>query len=310
MDVKEQIKSFMKQAELYRSQGLLNEAKEKYTKAGQLVKKTPALSKDKTLLNSILKKLKELNAEIDRIENTPSSVEVSEEVQEIIKTKFSYSQDQTEADLEGAVALAKFGQFSRALNEFNRLIDKEPIRLDAAKNIIRCHVALDSLDKAVSEYETWCAGDMFTPAQLNKLRVFLQSILDKQGVDRTLPEIEEAPAAAAPADVAPQAEETPIDEGEILDISSIGITMENGPMKGETVEFDVSFQSGSIINCIISSTDKNLLENLKSGMMLNEVQFYSPIAMFHGKAVVSNKAEIETGPKQGHYSLDIQIKSM
>ncbi|HAO21711.1 MAG TPA: hypothetical protein DCQ37_15330, partial [Desulfobacteraceae bacterium] len=68
--------------------------------------------------------------------------------------------------------------------------------------------------------------------------------------------------------------------------------------------------SGNVINILISSTDKFLLEHLEVGISLDQVQFYSPMAMFNGKAVVSAKSKIESGPKQGYYSLDIKIKSI
>lgn len=326
MDIKKEIKSLLQQADVYREQGLLNEAKEKYVLAGKLVKKNEQQIKNKTVLSHIMKKIKTVNDEINKVESAPVQSYISEDVQNIIKEKFAFSKDKDTSELEGAIALAKFGQFERALKEFNQLIETESIRLDAAKNIIRCHMALDTIEEFVPQYEKWAnRKDMFTPEQLNKLRVFLQNIIDKKGIDKTLPKVEapkgvEAKISAATEDekiaesveaVADEyMEEQEIDESAILDISYIGIKMEEGPNAGQIVEYDVSFQSGSEINLIISNEDKELLESLENGMMLSDVQFYSPIAMFNGKAMVVNKTMIEAGPKQGHYSLDLKIKSI
>lgn len=315
MDAKDKLKTLLKQAEIYQGQGLLHEAKSIYLQAGQIYKKNENAFKGKNVLGTIKQKIRALNDEINRIENAPPSPEMPEEVQNIIKSKFAFAKDEETSELEGAIALAKFGQFSRALREFQELIKKESIRLDAAKNIFRCHMALDSLEDAVAQYEEWFNSDLFKPDQLNKLRIFLQDILNKKGIDKTLPQAEvteEAPAAESPApEVAkgkPSSEE--FEDEEILDISSIGITLEDGPRKGQTLEFDVNFQSGNVISLLISSKDKELIDNLKAGVMLNDVQFYSPIAMFNGKGIVASKQVIESGPKKGHYSLDIKVKSM
>lgn len=89
----------------------------------------------------------------------------------------------------------------------------------------------------------------------------------------------------------------------------IKITLEDGPQKGRSLEFDVNFQSGNVLSLIISSRDKTLIENLEVGLKLNNVQFFSPIAIFEGVGVIADKTQIGTGPKRGDYSLDIKILS-
>lgn len=316
MNVKKQIKSFLQQAELYQSQGLLNEAKENYLRAAKLVKKNQEVIKNKNLLNVISKKIQVLNDTINRIENESVTVELPESVQDIIKNKFAFSKDDDASALEGAIALAKFGQFERALKEFNELIKRDSVRVESAKNIIRCHKALDSLDDAITRYQKWLSEDFFTLSQLNKLRVFFQGILDSRGIDMTLPEkidttlpeIKELTDAKEPEiEHLSDFDDENVQEEEIIDISSVGIPLSKGPRKGETVECDVSFQAGSVLNLLISGDDSELTETLETGIILDQVQFYSPSAMFNGKAVVSSKSKIESGPKQGYYSLDIKI---
>ncbi len=323
MDIKKQIKSLLQHAELYKSQGLLNEALDQYVQAGRMLKKHAAAIGNKKLLPAVAKRIKDLKGEIDRIEASPDMSEVTEKAQNIIKEKFAFAEREETRDLEGAIALAKFGQYDRALREFRQLMDREELRVDAAKNIIRCHVTLDAMADAAGQYREWFDNDILTAEELHRLRVFLQSILDKKGISEVLPE-KEPETAVQPAVVEeggimdgeiilPEPVEgevmgDEVSEEEIIDISSVEITLEEGPDKGRTVEYDVSFQSGRVINLLIASSDKALIETLRTGLELTKVHFYSPIAMFNGDGVVFSKSRIESGPKQGDYSLDIQIK--
>ncbi len=96
-------------------------------------------------------------------------------------------------------------------------------------------------------------------------------------------------------------------EEEVLDISSVGVQFENGPLKGQMEEFEVTFQTGNTISVIVPSDRKDLLGALEPGLRLKDMQCYSLIAVFNGSGVVSNKSEITSGPKRGHYTLDITI---
>ena len=315
MDIRKEIKSLLQEGELYRTQGLLYEARECYIKAGHLVKQNTQLAANKKLLGGIVKKVRGIKDEIDMMESVPDTKEMSEEVQEVIRTKFAFSRNEEDAELEGAIALAKFGQFERALKEFNRLMNQASMRLDAARNIIRCHMALDSIEDAVQAYENWFEGGIFQPDQLNKLRMFLQGILDRKGIEKKLSLVQgmEAMDDADEIDIDTdilEVSDADLPPEDILDISSIGITVDEGPIKGQTIELDVSFQSGNVINLLIASNNGELIETLKTGLELQTVQFYSPMAMFNGKGVVASKSVIESGPKQGDYSVDIQIKSI
>jgi tetratricopeptide (TPR) repeat protein len=312
MDIKKEIKSTLNQAEVYKAQGLLTEAKNKYMGAANLIKQhQKVISNHKSLLASISKKIDLLNEEIQKIESAPVAMEMSEQVQEIIKQKFAFSTEGEEAGLEGAIALAKFGQYERALEEFKSLLSKDEIRMEAAKNIIRCYTAMDSEKDAIKQYQQWFSGDFFNPEQMEKLRLMLQNILDKKGLDIVLPaphdeEPDEMVQPEGPENFEMEDKGPDVD----LDISSVGITLTEGPNKGRTQEYDVSFQSGSVINLLISEKDKDFLDVMENGAALEQVQFFSPIAMFDGKAVVVSKSRIESGPKQGNYSVDIKVKSI
>jgi tetratricopeptide (TPR) repeat protein len=332
MSVAEQIKTLLKEADLYQRQGLLNEAKERYKKATNILKENSNIANSQDLISAIVKKVVELNQKVTRINQALSKPEVSERKQDLIKNLFGgvRADDEPNRHLEGAIALAKFGQFERALEEFEQLLQHEGVRVAAAKNIIRCHLELSAPQNAIGRYGNWVEDDRFTPTQLSKIRFFLEQRLNRLGVKTTLPEraqevdINELEAETVEGSddgtgalemvptgndsVAPlQGIELPEEEEEFLDINSVGIQIKSGPNKGHVIEFDVSFQTGNAINLIIPSKEKELLEELNAGAKLQNMQFFSPIAILNGSGVVTAKTRIKSGPKEGDYSLDITI---
>ncbi len=299
------IKSLLQQAELYRKQGLLSEAKKRYNQVETLIQNSDQIPNKEKLLTSLSKKVQQLDKEAQTVENAPSTPEMSSHVNELIKKLFSFSskdKDENDAALEGAIALAKFGQFEGAINEFKNLLQVSSQRLSAAKNILRCHLELGSTDKATQQLSEWQSGDIFSEEQIEKVSLFFDDIIKKKGLKK-----DEAPVEEEEDDVVDVQEE---DDEEFLDISAVAITFDSGPFKGEQIELDVSFQSGNIISLIISSKDEKLIENLKVGCRLDDVHFYSPVAIFRGSGIVSAQTQIKSGPKKGDFSLDITIESL
>jgi tetratricopeptide (TPR) repeat protein len=322
MNIATKIRALLREAELYRSQGLLKEALNKYNKTAEIIFGNERLNTNKKLIDGISKKVVSLKKEIEKLEQAPKTPEVSPQVQDLIKKLFSFSQDKDEdtIELDGAIALAKFGQYQRALAEFNKLIRKDSLRVDAAKNILRCHVALSSVDDAIAQYEKWLASDIFLSKQLDKLHVFFKGILDKEGIDKPLPQAKIPSPEKKPEIDKTQSEEPFIvdldsfeyeedeyEEDEFLDINAIKITINSGPREGDTVELNVNFQSGNIISLLIPNRDVDLIENLRVGDTLNNVEYYSAIAIFNGSGLISEISSIKTGPRRGDYNLDIKI---
>jgi tetratricopeptide (TPR) repeat protein len=299
MSDKDHIKALAKEAEVYRSQGLLSGAKQKYQEILQFVQNHEHYSKDKKLVETVNRKIKAIEENLSEVLEAPERPEVSEEVQNLIQNLFSFSKDQQTSKMEGAVALAKFGQYEKALNEFKKLLKEGVLPLDAAKNILRCHLTLSSPDVAVYQFKRWMSRGDFSPGDLKYLRGFLQKYLEKRGIQTTLPEVAEAPQEKA----APKKKK----EEEVLDVSSVGVQFQNGPLKGKIEEFEVTFQTGNTISIIIPSDRKDLLKSLEPGHRLKDMQCYSLIAVFNGSGVVSAKSVISSGPKRGHYTLDITI---
>jgi hypothetical protein len=300
MSGQEYIKSLIKEAELYRNQGLLSQSKETFQKVLQFVEKSQQFRDHEKLAEAIGEKIREIDTDLKSVNEPTAMPELSSDVQNLIKNLFSFSKNQNTADVEGAMALAKFGQYERALDEFHRLLKEGTMPLLAAKNIIRCHLALSSPNEAIDQYERWLSGEVLSKGLLEKIRRFLESVLEQKGVKVRLPKVDRSPS---------RDERNAAKEGDVLDISTVGVRLIEGPRKGKMIEFDVTFQTGDIISVVVSSNEKDLIDSLKRGIVLPEMQFYSPIAIFKGKGVVSGKTKIRSGPKQGDYMLDIKIES-
>lgn len=310
MDIRQRLKSMLQEAEIYSSQGLISEAHGKYRDAANLVNSIGNLKNKASLLSAITEKINALDSTKEKVEKGPSSPELSKKAQDLIKNLFSFSEstDDDNAALEGAVALAKFGQFDRAVRELTALLNNENTRVEAAKNILRCHLTTNATEEAINLYHQWHSEDTFQPSQLELVRFYLDDALQKRGIDAMLP----TPVSAdenMPAENSTGVKAAEETEEEFLDITSIGISFESGPRKGKMVEFDVNFQSGNMLSLIISKQDQSLIEDLKAGMELKDIQFFSPIAIFNGAGVVASKTQIKSGPKLGDYCLDIRIKS-
>ena len=189
MDIKQRIKTELQEAEIYRSQGLISEAHTKYQNALNLINSIENLKNKESLSKAISEKIRALNTTKEKVDKGPATPELSKKAQDLIKNLFTFSdnKDEDAAALEGAVALAKFGQFDRALNDLNALLEKDTIRVEAAKNILRCHLASSSAEEAVNQYLQWQAGDLFQPQQLETVRGYLEDILQKRGIEAALP---------------------------------------------------------------------------------------------------------------------------
>ncbi|ABW68177.1 tetratricopeptide repeat protein [Desulfosudis oleivorans] len=293
--MREKIKSLLKQAELYRSQGLFNEARESYERVRRIIQKSKQLPNRDKLLDNVSKKIAKVQGVLVRLENASSSPQMSPEVNRLIKKLFSQtaSEDKDAAALEGAVALAKFGQFNDAIAEFRRLLDVDSQRVQAAKNILRCLITYKSSDDAYAQLSEWKVENIFSEDELEKVKSFFEEILDKKWDEKGAARSEALTGGG-------------VDEDDFLDISAVAITLPNG----NQVELDVSFQSGNVVSLIIDRKDEKMIQDLQEGSKLEDVHFYSPIAIFRGSGEVTSKTKITSGPKQGDYSMDIKIDSL
>ena len=305
MEIKKEIENLIKSAELYCNQGLYNDAKAAYQKATVLIQDAPNLKNKDSLLAVMDKKVKELGFTAEQVESAPSSHELPTGVQNLIKNLFSQpeKEDPDSKSLAGAVTLAKFGQTERAIQELTRLLDRDTVQLTAAKNIIRCYMFMSKHEKAIEAYQAWSVSDLFSEQRLQNIKLFLESQLDKQGHSLTTSPPEDSDKILK---ISSEKAEIPIDD--VLDIGSVLINFDQGPLKDEPVELDVNFQTGNTVSLLIESKDKKILDDLNIGFHLKDVQYRSSVAIFRGDGVVKAKLKIHEGPKKGDYHMDIVVQ--
>ena len=300
MSDRQHVESLVREADIYRNQGFLVAAKQKYNELLQYIQRHEQYSKNERLISAVEKKILAVEADMAEVTQSQAKPQLSEEAQNLIQKLFSFSKNKETSAMEGVVALAKFGQYEKALKEFMKLMNEGILPLEAAKNVLRCQLSLSPPDVALDQYKSWVARNRFPPNDLNYLGRFLKNLLDKRGVKAEIPELVEPPEEA-------KTRKKKKTEEEVLDISSVGVPLKWGPLKGEMIEFEVSFQSGNTISVVIPSDQTHLLESLKPGLRLQDMQCYSLIAVFNGSGVVSGKSQITSGPKKGDFALDITI---
>lgn len=311
MSIKDRVKSLLKEADLYKSQRLLKESKGKYLEAVKLIQTNEQIPNRKSLISAITKKISALDEGIVKWDKSANTPEVSTKVQDLIQKLFTTEDDKDNTSvkaLKSAITLAKFGQYKRAIAEFNKLLNIDSVCVPAAKNSLKCTIESGSVEDAVKQYRQWVGKNIFSEEKALLVKKFLKDILDKKGVKI---DIDDSPADQTvnePEMVSDDMMDP--DDDDIIDITSIGIRFSHGPKKGEHAELDVSFQAGNVLSLIVSSKDKLLIESLKVGVQLDDMDFYSPIAIFKGSGIVEANTLIESGPKRGDYSLDIKIHSI
>lgn len=299
MDIKKHIQTLFLETEVYRSHALFVEAKNKHTDLVKLIRQSDQLKNKKELIAALSKRMQHLEIEARKFEEAGASTQMSRKSRDLVKKLFSSSKEEGSdaAEHEGAKALLVFGQYESALSEFNKLIKRDAVRVDAAKNIIRCHIGLSSLDNAVTQYQQWSSNGQFPSEDLEKIRSFLQDALNNWGIYKDLPKPKETT----------NVKDHSVEEEDIIEILSVKIPLDVESQKGKIIKLDVSFQKGIMLNIIIPSTSRALIDNLKIGLKLNDVQFYSAAVIFKGSCLVSAKKQIKSGPKKGDYILVMKI---
>jgi tetratricopeptide (TPR) repeat protein len=205
MDTAKALKTLLKEAEIYQTQGLLSDARKKLETAVQLISDAPDLQHREELAERVQKKIGSLEKVVYRVEKRTVTPEISLTDKELIKKLFSVSGegDTVSAAIEGAMALAKFGIFERAIQEFELLLDDPEHRLEVAKHILRCHMAIRNAHDPTVQYQKWAAPDgLFSQEELEKLKLFLNKAYGMQATALpVLPDVlalSEGSAGAAP----------------------------------------------------------------------------------------------------------------
>lgn len=296
----EKVKSLIKEAELYRTQGLLSEALDAYKNVQVLIESTQNVKNKDTLLKKIANKIDALYSQMEVELSVKPPPRVSEDAQSVIKDMIP--EDDPEAkgssSLAGALALAKFGQYDQAIEELTRLISNESLRFEAAKNIIWCWIQQGEVDKALARVKQWMVGNLLTLDEVNNVRSYFEELVRESGLDSQVSKDK------IQKNLEPDSE---VEDEDILDINSTRFKIPRGARQGEPVELEISFQAGKYLKILVAKKERQLIESLNVGDQLTAMTFYSPMAIFSGTGYVSSKVMINAGPKKGDYSLEIKI---
>lgn len=301
MTEEDQINALKKEAEIYFSQGLIEQSMLKFLELKDIVSKSEFYSEDVELNRYLKDKINLVSNELEEINTEREAPLLDDDTQDLIEDLFAFSDNDQMNEIESAVALAKFGQYEKALEEFNKLLDNDTFPLVSAKNILRCYISLSASEKAVSQIKEWDLRKKFTGLELLELKKFLKKILKE---NRQL---------LLDAESEGNTEESEDDEEEYSDfmqVYSICLHLKHGQKKVKKVDLKVTSQSGNKISFILQRDQKNISDSLAKGLSLQNVQCFSKESVFNTRAVVSKKAVITSGPYKDGYSFDLKLEDI
>jgi len=297
MSLTERAKAVYKEGEVYRQQGLFEQAMQKYLQILESAKRNEELAGDRVFIDAVNQKVAVVENILNSIDEESERPKLSEDVQDLINDLFSSSKNKDIAAIDGAVALVKFGQYERALIEFKKLLNRGVFPMMVAKNVLRCHMTLASAKEAIDQFNRWFSQNLFSRTELKHLRDFLERMVTKEGTPKDLPQILEVP-------MEDDDEESAED---IFEISNVRIQFEKGPLKGQKIDLSVAYQAGNHLSFIINADDKRLVRLFRPGIRMPKIQCYSPISLFNTRGFISDKRMIGYGPKCGDFLFDMKI---
>lgn len=294
------LKGLVQEARVYREQGLLAQSRDRYLEALEALALASFEGRD-ALRSSLREALEQVEEEIGEVEaGDDNPPELSSEMKGLIRKLFSASEDRSIAKFKAAVALARFGQYGEALKEFNRLLEGDTLTAVAAKNILTCHLTFASPEVAISQYERWVGGSRLKKEELEEIRVFLESLLENEGMTTRLPGPNERWLRWAGADE---------EDDEELPLTGVTIPMPVDAREDAALGLDVFLHTGKVVCVHVPPERKDLLAALPLGSRISGMRLFSTMAMFRGNGVVLGRKRIESGPRQGHYTLDIHVEA-
>ncbi len=299
MNFGSKIKTLVKEAELYRSQGLLSEALTQFQVVEAMIRDNAQVKNRDAILSKISDKIKLLSVEIDKFNKPQQAPEVSEQAQKLMREMFSFDDPRVKgsAALGGAISLAEFGLYEKALEDFSLLFDYDRLRVDAAENFLKYGLEYKGASIGI-HLDEWADDERFSSDEIEAVRQSFQSMLNEAGLEINSP---------PPGPIEQVEPDSEIDDEDILDISAIRLELPKGPQKDDQIEFDVNFQHGGQINLIVSQKEKGIIDSLDAGDLIHGVMFYSPVAIFSGTVYVLTKKPIGAGPKRGDFSVNLKI---
>jgi len=99
----EHIRSLVKQAALYRAQGLLAESKGKYEEILSFLGSNQQFQNVEKLANAVMGRLRDVDRDIAEVRSAPAAPDLSPQLQSLIKRLFTFAKTREVAAVEEAV---------------------------------------------------------------------------------------------------------------------------------------------------------------------------------------------------------------
>jgi len=180
-----------REAELYRSHGLLEEARQLYN---QVLEESGALGSG--LAESLQEKIRQLEAELAQLDVDLSDV-VSE--RELCILREGWGDAQSAADVRTcAAALGSIGLYEAAIEEYRKLIRLQQPLADYLEGLTDCLVALYPPELITGEIDAIIARDQPENTHPNVLRIAFAMELARRGMDNPALTLYEAAHAIQP----------------------------------------------------------------------------------------------------------------
>lgn len=180
-----------REAELYRSHGLLEEARQLYR---QVLEESGGLGSD--LAESLQAKISQLEAELAELDVDLSDV-VSE--RELCILREGWGDAQSAADVRTcATALGSIGLYEAAIDEYRKLIRLQQPLADYLEGLTDCLLALYPPELIKGEIDAIITRDQPEDSHPNVLRIAFAMELARRGVDSPALSLYEAARAIRP----------------------------------------------------------------------------------------------------------------
>jgi len=165
------------EAELYRSHGLLEEARQLYR---QVMDEAGILGP--SLAESLQEKIRQLEDELAELDVDLSDV-VSK--RELCILREGWGDAQSASDINTcATALGSIGLYEAAIEEYRRLIRRQQPLVDYIRGLTDCLLAVCTPESIEAEIDAIIARDQPDDAHPNLLRIAFAMELAQQGMDR------------------------------------------------------------------------------------------------------------------------------
>jgi hypothetical protein len=114
---------------------LLAESRGKYEEILSFLGTNQQFQNVDRIAEAVRARLQDVNKDIAEIRSAPAAPDLSPQLQGLIKKLFTFSKTKEVGAIEGAMALAKFGQYEEAVSELQKLLKEGVLPTVTAKNI-------------------------------------------------------------------------------------------------------------------------------------------------------------------------------